>query len=323
MPPANRSPAIDAALTARFAEDLAKLWPTGQPVGLAVSGGPDSTALLLLAHAAIPDAFAVASVDHGLRVESAAEAAMVAGLCAERGIAHRTITLALSGGAGVQARAREARYAALGQWLEDEGLGALVTAHHADDQAETLVMRLNRGAGLRGLAGMRARAAVPGTAQPLLRPLLGWRRGELVDICAQAGLSAVDDPSNRDPRFERARLRIAMAKADWLDRAALAASATHLAEADEVLDWAVAQAVGSLAPVGDALVWQPAGPRALQLRVLETVIARMGRSVPRGSEVARWHGRLAVGEVATLAGVRGDGRAAEWRFTPAAPHRAG
>jgi tRNA(Ile)-lysidine synthase len=322
MPPASRSPAIDAALSARFATDLAAIWPTGEPVGLAVSGGPDSMALLLLAHAAIPGKFAVASVDHGLRAEGAPEAAMVAGACAERGIAHRTITLALPGGAGVQARAREARYAALGQWLQEQSLGALVTAHHADDQVETLVMRLNRGAGLRGLAGMRPRAIVPGADLPLLRPLLGWRRSELAQVCGQAGVATIDDPSNRDPRFERARLRAAMADAHWLDRAGLAASAAHLAEADVALDWAVEHALASLTQDGDALTWRPQGPRALQIRVLETVVARMGRSIPRGSEVARWHHRLAAGGVATLAGVRGDGRGAQWRFTLAAPHRA-
>lgn len=322
MPPANRSPAIDAALTARFAADLSVIWPTGEPVGLAVSGGPDSMALMLLAHEGIPGRFSVASVDHGLRREGAAEAAMVARICAERGIAHRTITLALPGGAGVQARAREARYAALGLWLQDEGLGALVTAHHADDQAETLVMRLNRGAGLRGLAGMRPRTIVHGANLPLLRPLLGWRRSELAQVCVQAGVATIDDPSNRDPRFERARLRAALADADWLDRAGLATSATHLAEADEALDWAVEQALASLVQDSDGLTWHPEGPRALQLRVLETVVARMGSSVPRGSEVARWHHRLVAGDIATLAGVRGDGRGAQWRFTPAAPHRA-
>ena len=145
---------------------------------------------MLLAGAALPGRFAVATVDHGLRAESAEEAGMVARLCRERGVAHRTITLALPGGAGVQARARAARYAALGDWLRAEGLGALVTAHHADDQAETFVMRLNRGAGVRGLAGMRVRAVVPGhPGLPLLRPLLGWRRAELAALVAAAGIA--------------------------------------------------------------------------------------------------------------------------------------
>ncbi|MEO0030611.1 MAG: tRNA lysidine(34) synthetase TilS [Pseudomonadota bacterium] len=247
---------------------------------------------------------------------------MVARLCAARGIAHHTITLNLAPGSGIQARARAARYAVLGDWLAREGLAALLTAHHADDQAETLAMRLNRGAGLRGLAGMRPRGTVPGHDRPLLRPLLGWRRAELVEVCRTADLVTVDDPSNRDSRFERARIRAGLAGADWLDPAGLAASAAHLAEADAVIDWALGRALEALRATGEGLCWTPGVPRALALRVLESVIARMGRSTPRGSELARWHDALARGQVATLAGVRGESRRGEWHFTPVAAHRA-
>ncbi|MCW1382300.1 tRNA lysidine(34) synthetase TilS [Novosphingobium sp. KCTC 2891] len=287
-----------------------------------MSGGPDSIALLLLMHEVAPRNFAAATVDHGLRRESADEAAQVAALCAARGISHRTITLALPGGAGVQARARAARYAALSSWLDEAGLAALVTAHHADDQAETLVMRLNRGAGLRGLAGMRPRAVVPGGEWPLLRPLLGWRKAELEAICTRRGVAFADDPSNRDARFERARVRAGMTSAEWLDINGMAVSAAHLAEADAALDWAAARALEEVRETPDgALAWRPGVPRALALRVLEGVAARLGRSVPRGAELARWHDALAAGGVATLAGVRGDGRGQEWRFTQALPHR--
>ncbi len=273
----------------------------------------------MLAEAALgPDRIAVATVDHGLRAESAGEAAHVAQLCAARGIAHHTLALAMQPGPAVQERARDERYAALDQWCRDNGLAALVTAHHADDQAETIVMRMNRGAGLRGLAGMRALARVPGGSLPLLRPLLGWRRAALASVLQGAGLRAVDDPSNRDARFERVRVRAGLVDASWLDPAGFAASAEHLAEADAALDWVADGICAGLA--GPEIAIAPDLPRALALRVLERIIARLGSTVPRGSEVARWHDRLASGHVATLAGVRGHGRGATWHFTAAPPH---
>jgi len=298
-----------------------RLWPGADPVGLAVSGGPDSLALLLLAHDVLgADRFAVATVDHGLRAEGAAEAALVAQICAARGIVHDTLAIAMAPGSAVQERARAERYRVLEAWCRERGVAALATAHHADDQAETLVMRMNRGAGLRGLAGIRTRAVVPGGALPLLRPLLGWRRATLVALVAQAGVTAVDDPSNRDMRFERARVRAGLAGAPWLDPAGFAATAGHLAQADAALDWAADQVCAGLC--GPDIALDPGLPRALALRVLERVIARLGGTGPRGRDLARWHDRLVAGEVATLAGVRGDGRAKPWRFALAPPHQA-
>ncbi|WP_225207398.1 tRNA lysidine(34) synthetase TilS [Novosphingobium huizhouense] len=287
-----------------------------------MSGGPDSLALLLLMQAAAPAPFRVATVDHGLRAQSADEAAFVAQVCAGRAIAHDTLRLALARGSAVQERARAARYAALAQWARGHGLAALVVAHHADDQAETLLMRLNRGAGVRGLAAMRARAPTPGAADlPLLRPLLGWRRAELAAVVAQAGLVALADPSNADPRHERARLRAALAAAPWLDPAALATSAAHLAQADDALAWVAAQSIARLRRDGDRLVWQPDVPRVIALRVLEEVVARLGRSTPRGSALGDWYDRLAAGRTATLAGVRGRPQGEVWSFAAAPPHR--
>lgn len=311
---------VAGAHVARFAADCAAIRPDDRRLGLAVSGGPDSLALLVLAHAALgPGAIAAATVDHGLRPAAADEAAGVAALCARLGVAHRTITLALPPGSAVQARARVARYAALARWCDEAGLGALVTAHHADDQAETMVMRLNRGAGLRGLAAMRARASVPGSALALLRPLLGWRRATLAAVVAEAGWSAADDPTNHDARFERARVRAGLAAAGWIDPAALAASAGHLAEADAALDWAAAAV--PLGADGGAIVLDAGLPRAVALRVLERVLARFDAHPARGGDLARWHDRLAAGGIATLAGVRGDARGARWRFVAAPPHR--
>ena len=186
-------------LIARFSADLAALQPGVDRLGLAVSGGPDSLAMLLLAAAACPGAVEAATVDHGLRPESAEEAAMVARVCAGLGVPHAVLPVTLASG-NLQSEARSARYFALAGWMEQRQLGALLTAHHADDQAETLLLRLNRASGVAGLAGVRARGQVPGTALPLLRPLLGWRRGELAGIVAAAGMAPADDPSNRDAR---------------------------------------------------------------------------------------------------------------------------
>jgi tRNA(Ile)-lysidine synthase len=219
----------------RFAADLGRLWPEGGRLGLAVSGGPDSLALLLLAHAAIPGRFAVATIDHGLRAEAAAECAMVEQVCAERGIPCSVLKVRLAPG-NIQAQARAVRYATLAQWVGREELSALVTAHHADDQAETLLMRLNRASGLSGLAGVRARSKLFGADLMVLRPLLHWRRSELAAIVERAGIEPVSDPSNDDDRFDRVRIRKALADAPWLDVSAVASSAAHLADAEEALE---------------------------------------------------------------------------------------
>ena len=280
-------------------------------------------ALLLLMAAAPPCPFMAVTVDHGLRAESADEAANVAALCALRGIPHSILKLNLRAGSAVQQRARAARYAALGDWAQAHGLKAIATAHHADDQAETLLMRLNRGAGVRGLAGMRAVSPVPGKpGRALLRPLLGWRRHELTRISAAAGIRTVDDPSNRDPRFERARLRSDLAAALWLEPGALAASAGHLAEADTALDWAADRSLATAIQDGTMLRWAPDDtPRAVVLRALERLVAQLGRGAPRGSAIARWYDQLAAGRIATLAGIRGDGRLPIWHFTKVPPPR--
>src|SRR5205085_9223703 len=135
-----------------------------------------------------------------LRQGSGEEAAAVADLCERLDIPHSTLT-ATWGDApttGIQARARAMRYRLLGDWAKARKLMAVATAHHADDQAETLLMRLARGAGLGGLAGVRPSTEICGLK--LVRPLLHWRRAELAEIVEAAGIEPADDPSNRDPR---------------------------------------------------------------------------------------------------------------------------
>lgn len=309
----------DPALTARFAADLAALWGGEGRLGVAVSGGPDSLALLLLAHAALPGRVAAATVDHGLRTESADEAAFVAEICAGLGVPHAILKVAVAAG-NVQAEARTARYTALADWIESQGLTALATAHHADDQAETLLMRLNRGSGVAGLAGVRAKGLVPGTRLPLLRPVLGWRREELADVVA--GLSAVQDPANSDDQYDRARLRKALASADWLDIPALASSAAHLADADAALDWAAAREWTECVtkePLG--LTYRPSAPRAVALRVLARIVTELDGETPRGSAVARLFDSLLARQPASIGGLVARAMPDGWSFSKAPKRR--
>lgn len=309
-------------LSERFAADLRALWPDGGRLGLAVSGGPDSLALLVLAAAALPGRVSAATVDHGLRAESAAEAAHVAAICQDLDVPHETLAVAVEPG-NVQSAARAARYAALGQWAVRHELAALATAHHADDQAETLLLRLNRASGVAGLAGVRARGTVPGTRLPLLRPLLGWRRAELADIVAAAGLDPVDDPSNRDDRFDRARLRKALAQADWLDVPALAQSAAHLADADSALQWAAAREWAEQVERGAmGITYRPQAPRAVALRVLARIVTELDGEAPRGSAVARLFDTLLARQPASIGGLVARALPGGWSFARAPKRRA-
>ncbi len=301
---------LSRSLLGRFAADLAALWPRDErsgPLGLAVSGGPDSLALLLIAHEAMPGRVAVASVDHGLRAEAAGEVALVERIAAERGVPFTPIKVALAPG-NVQARGREARYAALARWAAASGLGAVATAHHADDQAETLLMRLNRGSGLAGLAGVRARTVIEGSEVTLLRPLLGWRKAELASLVAAAGIPAVQDPSNTNPDFDRARLRSRMAEADWLDPVQIAASAAHLAEGWQALDWYAELDWHEMvmrdetAPGGLGYTYCANVPRVIAIETIVKIIGELGGHASR-SEAARAWDRLWAGENASLGGV--------------------
>ena len=291
---------------------------SGALLGLAVSGGPDSMALLALASAALPGRIHVATVDHGLREASRQEAEQVAGVCARLGIPHRTLAVTVPAG-NMQDAARGARYAALGQWAQGAGLAAIATAHHADDQAETLVMRLNRSSGLAGLAGVRARGLVPDTDLPLLRPLLGWRRAELADVVAATGWPVAQDPSNTDPQFDRARIRKALAQCDWLDADAVSRSAAHLADTQAALDWAVEREWYEAVEHADGVFrYRHGAPRAVGMAILARIIAELN-GAPRGGEVARLFDSLAEGRGGTLAGVLARAEGGIWIFRAEPP----
>lgn len=302
----------------RFRADLEQL--AGSPpgrLGLAVSGGPDSLALLLLADAACPGGIEAATVDHGLRPESAAEADFVAELGARLGVAHAILRPAEPIAGSVQAAARQARYALLEHWRQARGLDWLLTAHHADDQAETLLMRLNRGAGVAGLSGVRA------ANRQVLRPLLGWRRAELAAIVEAAGIEAVADPSNADERFDRARIRKAIAGADWIDSPALARSAAALGEADQALEWAAERLFEQRTRAdAEGLSLDPHGiPPELRRRLVLRALRRIDpRAAPRGEEMSRLLAALDGGGTATLAAVKCEGHGL-WRFELAPPRR--
>jgi tRNA(Ile)-lysidine synthase len=299
----------------RFRRDLDALVGPDAKLGIAVSGGPDSLALLFLAAEARPGRVEAATVDHALRPESRAEAEIVAEVCARLGVPHVILTADWDEkpGTAIQERARAMRYRLVGEWARERGL-TILTAHHLDDQAETLLMRLARGAGVRGLAGMRPAAHV-------VRPLLGWRHSELEAVCAAAGVEPVRDPSNEDEQFERVRIRKALAAADWLDPAALAASAAHLADADEALDWAAEFEWQRAVTESDAdIVYRPAGtPPEIRRRIVRRAVltlATEGALELRGRELDQLLASLAKGGKATLRGVLCAG-GAEWRFARA------
>jgi tRNA(Ile)-lysidine synthase len=311
----------------RFARDLDALLPAGGRLGVAVSGGPDSLALLQLAAAARPGDVEAATVDHGLRPESAGEAAMVAQFCERLAVPHATLTVRWREPpvTAIQERARRERYRLLGFWAEERGLGAIATAHHADDQAETLLMRLMRGAGARGLAGMRPRSIAPGTEVRLLRPLLGWRRSELERICADSEITPIADPSNSDEKFERVRMRRALGDAEWIDAAAVARSAANLADADSALDWAMRREWKQAArESAGAITYRPSDvPREILRRITARAVRKLaseGDTDLRGTELDRLMATLTEGGSATLRGVLCRG-GAEWRFTGAPKRR--
>jgi tRNA(Ile)-lysidine synthase len=302
---------------ARFRADLLKCGGTAdQTFGICVSGGADSLALLLLAKAAALNIKA-ATVDHRLRPESGTEAQHVAAICAQLGVAHEIIALGAPDSGNLSDWARNARYAALRDWAARTCVDLLITAHHADDQLETMLMRLNRGSGVAGLAGVRA------WQTDLCRPLLGWRKAELISIVKDSGISAVDDPTNYDQTYDRARLRNHLSKINWLNPEAAAISASALAEANDALDWVVQNLLDKHLSGDDTklTLTLPPIPRELARRAITACILKLNPAAkPRGDALDRLLATLQHGKIATLADVKCSG-GASWCFTRAAPRR--
>lgn len=294
----------DESVTARF--------------GVAVSGGPDSMALLCLAARAFPGRVEAATVDHGLRPASAAEAAMVAEWCERHAIPHATLHPGETATGNIQSWARDQRYALLGEWRAANKLDWIFTAHHADDQLETMLMRLNRGAGVNGLAGIRARQG------HVLRPLLGARRAQLLAYAEREGLPFVEDPSNSDPRFDRAAIRQRLREATWLDAQAAARSAAALGEVEEALDWGVdALEVRHVRAEGDMWVLDRTDmPRELLRRLLLRLLAHVepGAPPPRGDTVDRAIAAAAEGRQVSIGNALLSG-GDRWTIRIAPPRR--
>lgn len=324
-----KQPVSANAAVDRFRSELDALVASQATLGLAVSGGPDSLALLILAAEARPLQVEAATVDHGLRPEARAEAETVAKICERLGVPHTILTAAWDEKpeAAIQERARLMRYRLLGDWARSRGLSAIVTAHHLDDQAETFLMRLARGAGVRGLAGMRRIGQPVGNGLAVVRPLLGWRHSELEAVCAAAAVEPARDPSNEDEQFERVRIRKALGDTDLLDPAAVALSSRHLADADRALHWATSlEWQRAVSENAKQIVYRPTdAPREIRRRIIRRALVRLATegkgAEPRGRELDQLLAALRAGKRATLRGVLCIG-GPEWRFARAPARKA-
>jgi tRNA(Ile)-lysidine synthase len=292
-------PTADAAVADGEANALFRGLEDLPGLVLAVSGGPDSTALLVLAARwakrlkRAPKLIAV-TIDHGLRPEAAREAATVKELARRLGVAHRTLRWrGEKPQSGLQEAARYARYALLAQIATRSRFAHILTAHTLDDQAETVLFRLARGSGLFGLTGMAHAAPLPldGVREIfLVRPLLHLPKARLVATLKAARIAYAEDPSNRDPRFTRARLRSLMPALarEGLDARGLARLAARLRRAESTIQVAVQAARSALVP----LPWREHGPIVFEtapfaglpaevaLRLLGEAVAHAGDEGP-------------------------------------------
>lgn len=308
-------------IDARELEALFRRFEGRVSIGLAVSGGVDSTALMHLAvrwrrHAGEgAPALTVLTVDHGLRPESARECEAVVRAAAALGLpAHVLRWQGAKPATGVQAAARAARYDLLAGYAHAHGLCAIATAHHLDDQAETLLMRLARGSGVDGLAAMPAESAWAGVT--LLRPLLDMPQARLGATLTQAGVSWLEDPSNASARYERNRLRRVWDSLEELGftAQALALTAARMRRAREALEAGADRFLAEhvhLAAAGYARLPASAlrtAPEEIALRALGRLLAAVGGqdAAPRLARLESLTAALRAGgrQTRTLAGCR-------------------
>src|SRR3981081_3059494 len=237
MPDDDNSP-----ISARDAKSLLADWKTAPAIVLAVSGGPDSIALMWLAArwrralARGPRLIAV-TIDHGLRAEAAAEAREVKRLARSLELPHRTMRwTGAKPKTGLPAAARMARYRLLAQAARSHGATHILTAHTRDDQAETLLMRMLRGSGIAGLAAMARQSERDGVL--LARPFLHVSKSQLIATLKKAKLGSADDPTNRDLNFTRPRIRAVMPvlAAEGGDTRNLARLASRFARANAAVE---------------------------------------------------------------------------------------
>ncbi len=280
-------------------------------VAVAVSGGSDSMAALhLLAQAG--HAVLAVTVDHGLRDESAEEARFVAGVCSELGVPHTILRWEHGDVEGnLQDAARTARYRLVADWAVERGISHVALGHTADDQAETFLMRLARGAGVDGLSAMRARWVQDGVT--FVRPFLGQSRAALRGYMERRGLAWVEDPSNADPRFERVKARAALAELAPLGITAevLGGVAGNLSEVRQALELHCAEVARAITvPALGDVVFDRAGLLAAAPEVRRRLLVGALRWVasahypPRGEKVAGLEHAIVTGTDRTLAGCR-------------------
>jgi tRNA(Ile)-lysidine synthase len=296
------SPTKAAAETPRSGIAASEIAPLFSPLkgyrhlAIAVSGGPDSTALMLLAAQWKGKVkFSVLTIDHGLRRESAEEARQVKRWARKLGLPAYILTWQSPTKSAVQARAREARYRLMAQWCAQHEAEGVVTAHTLDDQAETLLMRLARGSGIDGLSAMASETWVHGVK--VLRPLLDIPRERLRNFLESRGHGYFSDPSNDNPAFERVRIRKAgrLLASVGLKPEALALTARRLHRARQALERATDELEASAVapqPEGHAIIDLKRLSKAseeIQLRLIFRLLERVGgtSASPQLSEVER------------------------------------
>ena len=287
--------------------------PSDRTIGVALSGGGDSTALLHLCLAAGLRVEAV-TVDHRLRPESAAEAAAVGQACRALGVRHEVRVWEHGPVPGnLMDAARRARMGLIRDWARARGIGVVALGHTRDDVAETVLMGLGRAAGVSGLSGLRRRFDEGGVQ--VHRPLLEAGREELRGWLRAQGIGWVDDPTNEDDRFTRARARKALLalKPLGISSLRLAEVAGNLARVQEALAVQVAAAAGKWVEERAGALHFGAGlwaePEEVRRQVVVAGLLWLtgGDYPPRAAEVERLMRALAEGRDATLAGCRARG----------------
>ena len=308
-----------SAISVQAAKGLFAEWKAAPAIILAVSGGPDSIALMWLAArwrstlARGPRLIAV-TVDHGLRAEAAREARDVKRLARSLDLPHRTMRwTGAKPKTGVPAAARTARYRLLAQAARAYGATHILTAHTRDDQAETLLMRLLRGSGIAGLAAMARESERDGVR--LARPFLHVAKAQLVATLKKAKIDFADDPTNRDPNYTRPRLRALMPAlaAEGGDSRNLARLASRLARANAAVEVLADGAERYLALRGreprriraSTPSMFAAMPEEIRLRLLLRAIDRVGHEGP--AELGKVEALLSALDRAVMENTAGRG----------------
>lgn len=280
------------------------------PFAIAVSGGGDSMALLDMAIRVAPDRVSAVTVDHGLRVEAAMEAEAVAAFCAERGVPHTVLRWNGDEAEGnLMEAARQARYGLIADWAEGQGIGRVLLGHTKDDQSETFLMQLTRGAGVDGLSAMAAAFDVGGVK--FIRPMLDVTREDLRDYLTDRNIAWADDPTNDNPKYARVRFRQAMPQLSdlGLTRDALANTIAAIQSGKDALDHYAAIEAARLVTIvdGDVVIpqhIQPAIPADIERRIWLAILMWIGGGThtPRQSALDELAAAVADGRGHTVNG---------------------